>query len=96
MNLEPSYNVEDTSTSPPKASILDFTTSSPTPLPDTSETVFAIEKLGKNKKSMISCLVNDSACSSVTIPRSIAFAFTLSVSIPLPSSRTSITTLFPS
>ena len=36
------------------------------------------------------------ACSGVIVPLSIALFLTASTSIPLPSSRTSITTLFPS
>ena len=35
-----------TSTSPPRASIFDFTTSRPTPRPDTSVTLSDVEKLG--------------------------------------------------
>jgi len=45
---------------------------------------------------MISFWLSCSAASGVTSPRSIAFSFTLSVSIPLPSSPTSMITLFPS
>ena len=85
-----------TSTSPLNASILDLTTSRPTPRPDTSVTSFAVEKLGRNNKSIISLSDMLAPCSGVMEPLSIAFWRTLSTSIPLPSSLTSITTLFPS
>ena len=96
LNVLPSPYFVLTSTSPPRASIFDFTTSSPTPRPDTSVTFSAVEKLGLNNKSIASLSVMTSACSCVIVPFSTAFAFTFSVSIPLPSSRTSITTLLPS
>ena len=92
----PSPSLDFTSTSPLKDSILDFTTSSPTPRPDTSVTCFAVEKLGRNSRLIISLSAILAACSGVTVPRSTAFALTASTSIPLPSSLTSITTLFPS
>ena len=93
---EPSPKRFFTSTSPLSDSIFDFTTSSPTPRPDTSDTFFAVEKLGRNRRSMTSFSVIVSACSGVTVPRSIALFLTASTLIPPPSSRTSITTLFPS
>ena len=95
-NLVPTPSLLFTSTSPPNASILDLTTSRPTPRPEISVICFAIEKLGINKKSIISFWLSFSACSGVTRPRSTAFALTFSVSIPLPSSLTSMITLFPS
>ena len=96
INLEPSPSTLLTSTSPPSASILDFTTSRPTPRPDISEIFFAIEKLGIKRKSIISFWLKAAACSGVSRPRSIALFLTFSVSIPLPSSLTSMMTLLPS
>ena len=85
-----------TSTSPPRASMLDFTTSSPTPRPEISVIFFAMEKLGRNSRLMISFWLIVSACSSVMTPRSIALLRTASTSIPLPSSPTWMMTLLPS
>ena len=96
VKVVPSPSFVLTSTSPPSCSILDFTTSRPTPRPEISVIFFAIEKLGINKRLIISFCVITSACSGVTIPRSTAFALTASVSMPLPSSPTWIITLFPS
>ena len=53
----------------------------PTPRPDTSDTFFAVEKLGRNKRSIISFSVIVSACSGVTVPRSIALFLTASTLI---------------
>ena len=85
-----------TSTSPLSASILDLTTSSPTPLPDISDTCFAVENPAWNSRLVISCSVMFSPCSGVMTPLLIAFSLTSSTLMPAPSSRTSITTLFPS
>ena len=96
IKLLPSPSVVRISMLPPNASILVFTTSSPTPRPETSEITSAVEKLGRNKRSMISLSLIISACSSVIVPFVIAFCFTFSTLMPAPSSRTSITTLLPS
>ena len=96
INVLPSPSFVLTSTSPPRASILDFTTSRPTPLPDTSVIFSDVEKLGRKSKSIISLSVIASACSDVIVPFSIALLRTFSTSIPLPSSPTSMTTLLPS
>ena len=92
----PSPYTDLTSTSPPRASILDLTTSRPTPRPETSVTFSAVEKLGLKRRLIISSSDITAACSSVIVPFSIALFLTFSTSIPLPSSLTSITTLLPS
>ena len=82
---------------PPAASAgKNFTTSRPTPRPDTSVIFSAVEKLGLNNRSITSLSVIISACSGVIFPFSIAFCFTFSTSMPAPSSRTTILTLLPS
>ena len=96
INLEPSPRTVFTSTSPPRDSTLDLTTSRPTPRPEISVIFLAMEKLGINRRSIISFCVMLSALSWLITPRLIAFCLTASVSIPLPSSPTSIMTLFPS
>ena len=96
INALPSPSFVLTSISPPSDSIFVLTTSRPTPLPDTSVTCFAVEKLGLNKRSIIYLSVMTSACSGVIVPFSIALSLIFSTSIPLPSSFTSITTLLPS
>jgi len=96
IKVVPSPSFVRTSTSPPSASILDFTTSSPTPRPEISVIFFAIEKLGRNKRLIISFWLMFSACSAVITPRSTALSLTAATSIPLPSSPTSMITLLPS
>ena len=85
-----------TSTSPPNASMLDFTTSSPTPRPEISVIFLDIEKLGRNRILIISFWLMLSACSSVIMPLSIALSRTAATSIPAPSSPTWMMTLLPS
>ena len=92
----PSPHLDFTSTSPLKDSILDLTTSRPTPLPETSVTFSEVENPGWNSRLIISFSDILAACSVVTRLRSIALFLTASTSIPLPSSLTSMTTLLPS
>jgi len=96
VNVLPSPRTDLHSTTPPRDSILDLTTSRPTPLPDTSVIFSDVEKLGWKSKSITSLSDITSACSGVIVPFSIPLRLTFSISIPLPSSPTSITTLLPS
>ncbi len=61
IKLLPSPSFVFASISPPSASILVLTTSSPTPRPDTSDMISAVEKLGLNNRSMTSLSVIRSA-----------------------------------
>ena len=72
-----------------------FTTSMPTPRPESSEACSLVEKPGRKTNSSAPCSDKLAACSGEMIPFSTAFLVTARRSIPLPSSDTSIRTLSP-
>ncbi len=74
------------STWPPSFSVLERTTSMPTPRPEMSETVSAVEKPGANTRLTISRSVISLAWASLTIPLAMALASTFFGSMPRPSS----------
>jgi hypothetical protein len=77
-------------TEPPIDSMLERTTSMPTPRPDTPVTFEAVEKPGSKMKRMISSsLICPSVC-SVAMPLASAFALILSMFRPRPSSEISM------
>ncbi|MBA7531982.1 hypothetical protein ES705_24208 [subsurface metagenome] len=80
----PLLTSDSTSISPRISEIFRFTTSIPTPLPDTSVTFLAVEKPGRNIRSKISFLLK--LASFLIRPLLIAFSLIKSVSIPAPSS----------
>ena len=88
----PSPRVESTLTVPPIRSMLVFTTSMPTPRPDTLVTFVAVEKPGWKTSIMTSRGSSWAACSGRTTPRATAVCRTRSTSMPAPSSVTSTVT----
>ena len=80
------------STVPPSAVMFFFTTSMPTPRPETSVTTSAVENPGAKIKPQTSLSLSVSAAVS---PFSRAFCSSLARFSPRPSSRTSITMLPP-
>ena len=88
--------VDCTSTVPPIFSTLVFTTSMPTPRPDTLVTFCAVENPGRKIKLKISRSVMRAACSAVITPRSTAFCRMRSTFSPAPSSLISMLTCPPS
>ena len=85
-----------TSTVPPIFSTLVFTTSMPTPRPDTLVTFSAVENPGRKIKLIASRSLMRAACSEVITPRCNAFFFMRSGSTPAPSSEISMLTWPPS
>src|SRR5215207_2670816 len=77
---------------PPIDSMLVFTTSMPTPRPETLVTAAAVEKPGRKISCSTSAGVIRASASAVTRPRSTALAPTRAGSMPPPSSATSTTT----
>src|SRR5690625_2858756 len=94
-NTEPFSYVESIEMLPPNISIVVLTTSKPTPLPETSETSFDVEKPLSIISSYTCWSDNKAASSSEITPLDIALAKTLSLSIPAPSSLISINTWLP-
>jgi hypothetical protein len=92
----PLPRVDSTSTEPPMRSMLVFTTSIPTPRPDTLVTFWAVEKPGWKTSIITSRGSSWVACSAVTMPRATAVWRTRSTSMPAPSSLTSTVTCPPS
>ena len=84
------------STVPPIFSILVFTTSMPTPRPETFVTFSAVENPGTKTRFTASRSLRRLACSVVIRLRSTAFRFTRTRSMPAPSSETSMLTCPPS
>ena len=80
------------STVPPIASMLVFTTSIPTPRPETLVTAAAVEKPGSKMNCNTRSSGSAAASSAATSPRATAFARTADTAIPPPSSSTSIVT----
>src|SRR6266567_1108312 len=81
------------STMPETAAMLFLTTSIPTPRPEMSLTLSLVEKPGRKSRSRASR--SETASTAEINPFSNALRFTLSSSIPLPSSSTSMTTWLP-
>ena len=94
VNAVPWPGVDSTSRVPLRRDTLSRTTSRPTPRPLSSLSTSAVEKPGRKIKSMTSLSL--STWSAWIKPRAIASLRTRSGSIPTPSSRTVITTWFPS
>ena len=92
----PAPNVVSTSMVPPNFSRVTFTTSIPTPRPDNPVTASAVENPGLKINLLASASRIFSASAWEIRPFLTAFALTLLVSIPRPSSRTEITTCPPS
>ena len=80
------------STAPPIASMFVRTTSMPTPRPDTSVTVAAVENPGSKMYWRTRSSGRSAACSALTSPLATAFFRTASTGIPPPSSRISTIT----
>jgi hypothetical protein len=89
---EPRPGAESISIFPPSRSRLVFTTSMPTPRPDTSLTFSAVETPGRKISASFSGSAMFCACSRVTKPFAMEDATTFSTARPLPSSAISITT----
>ena len=92
VNVEPSPSTVLTLTLPPMRSMLVRTTSMPTPRPDTSVTLAAVEKPGAKIRSRISRSVIRARTSSGWMFFSIALARILLTSMPRPSSLIWMTT----
>ena len=82
-----------TSMEPRRASMLRFTTSIPTPRPETLVTCLAVEKPGAKISEKISCL--ESSVSDAINPFAKALDLIASTSRPAPSSVIRISTLAP-
>ncbi len=95
VNLEPLPSIELMSTEPRSFSMFFLTTSIPTPLPDISVTVCAVEKPG-SKISAKTSLFDKESGDPFNIPLSCAFRKITSRGIPAPSSSTIINISFPS
>ncbi|OPZ24954.1 MAG: hypothetical protein BWZ01_02710 [Deltaproteobacteria bacterium ADurb.BinA179] len=89
----PLPRTEAISTVPPKDSMLLVTTSMPTPLPDTLDIDFAVEKPGVSMSSKRSFSLI--AASGLMSPFSMALDLMASVSRPAPSSLTEMSTFAP-
>ena len=85
-------SAESISTVPPSAVMFFFTTSMPTPRPETSVTCSAVEKPGAKIRPQTSASL---IVSGASMPRSRAFFSSLPRFRPRPSSRTSMTMLPP-
>ncbi|OIQ81328.1 hypothetical protein GALL_369110 [mine drainage metagenome] len=96
LKVVPRPRVLRMSTVPPMFSILVFTTSMPTPRPDTLETCSRVENPGTKIRSSISRGLIRARSAFVMSPRSSALAEIRSGSIPAPSSATSMVTCPPS
>jgi len=94
LNFVPEPSVEVMRTRPRMASMFRFTTSIPTPRPEISVTLAAVEKPGAKMRPWISASLMPSA--EVMRPFSIAFLTMAFLSRPRPSSVISMTTLPPS
>lgn len=91
-NMDPCPTFESMDTDPPNDSIVFLTTSRPTPRPETSEILSAVEN-PEAKISSYACLsVSAEAVCSVMMPFFNAFSITLSLFMPAPSSSISMKT----
>ena len=94
VNFVPSPGTESTSNTPLSRRMFFFTTSIPTPRPETSVIWSAVEKPGVKISSTISR--SERRSDSPMTPMRIAFSRTRCKSIPLPSSEISMMTWLPS